>query len=185
MTGSGTTPDAAGLVTVGHGKMDAAELARLLAEAGIRHLVDIRRFPGSRRNPETKRDFLAGHLPAAGIGYSWEEHLGGRRRLPAGEPAVDTWWTVEAFRAYAAYTRTGKFREALGRLLALAAAEPVAVMCSESVWWRCHRRLIADVVVLEYGLPVTHLMPGGRLTPHRTADGARLDASGRVVWDGG
>ena len=107
-----------------------------------------------------------------------------RRSLPKGEPVADAWWTVAQFAAYAAHTRTPEFAAALDEVLAEAAAGTVAVMCSESVWWRCHRRLIADVAVLGRGVPVTHLMPDGRLRPHEPSAGAVLGADGAVRWPG-
>lgn len=88
------------------------------------------------------------------------------------------------FRAYAAHTRTAEFGAALDQVLAEVSERPVAVMCSESVWWRCHRRLIADVATLGHDVPVHHLMPDGRLTRHRPADGARIHPDGRLYWDG-
>ncbi|HEU4411852.1 MAG TPA: DUF488 domain-containing protein [Polyangiaceae bacterium] len=172
------------LLTVGHGPADRHRLAELLAGAKVALVVDVRRFPGSRTNPDVRREELARWLPEAGIDYRWEERLGGRRRLRAGEPEPDTWWTVAAFRAYAAYTRTPDFRAALDEVLAEAAARTVAVLCSESVWWRCHRRLIADVTALGRGVPVLHLMPDGRLAEHRTAEGARRLEGGDLLWDG-
>jgi uncharacterized protein (DUF488 family) len=170
------------LLTVGHGPDDRDRLGARLAGAGVTSLVDIRRFPGSRNNPDVSRESLAGWLPEAGIGYRWDERLGGRRRLPPGEPVADGWWTVAQFAAYAAHTRTPEFAAALDEVLAGAAGATVAVMCSESVWWRCHRRLVADVAVLARGVPVLHLMPDGRLTPHRTSEGAVLGADGEVRW---
>lgn len=172
------------LLTVGHGPEDRARLLARLAGAGVEELVDVRRFPGSRVNPDVRREALTEWLPAAGVGYRWEERLGGRRRLPADEPVADGWWTVAQFAAYAAHTRTAEFTDALDEVLAAAADRTVAVMCSESVWWRCHRRLIADVVVLGRELPVSHLMPDGRLTPHRPAEGAVRGADGSVRWPG-
>jgi uncharacterized protein (DUF488 family) len=173
------------LLTVGHGPDDRVRLAGRLAAAGITGVVDVRRFPGSRRNPDVARDALARWLPEAGIGYRWEERLGGRRRLPSGEPVADAWWTVAQFAAYAAHTRTPEFAAALDEVLAAAAGTPVAVMCSESVWWRCHRRLVADVVVLGRGRPVTHVLPDGRTAPHRVSAGAVLGDDGLVRWPGG
>jgi len=170
------------LLTVGHGSDDRSALAARLHGAAVGLVVDVRRFPGSRSNPDVRREALAGWLPAAGIGYRWEERLGGRRRLPPGEPVADGWWTVAQFAAYAAHTRTPEFAAALDELLAEAASATVAVMCSESVWWRCHRRLVADVAVLARGVPVSHLMPDGRLTPHRPSEGAVLGADGAVRW---
>jgi uncharacterized protein (DUF488 family) len=174
---------AVGLTTLGHGQLSSPELAALLAGGGLAHLVDIRRYPGSRAHPDLSRDALAEALPSAGITYRWEERLGGRRRLPPKSTSRDGWWTVEAFRAYAAHTRTAEFRAGLEQLLGQVRDGPVAIMCSESVWWRCHRRLVADVVVLVHELPVMHLMPGGALRPHRPAEGARR-AGDVLYWDG-
>src|SRR4051794_9763611 len=169
------------LVTVGHGPQDRGDLGARLTGAGVTRLVDVRRFPASRNNADVAREALAQWLPAAGIGYRWDERLGGRRHLPKGEPVEDDWWTVAQFAAYAAHTRTAAFTAALDEVLAESAAATVAVMCSESVWWRCHRRLIADVAVLGRSVPVTHLMPDGRLTPHRPSAGAVV-LDGAVHW---
>jgi len=169
---------------VGHGRDDRAALQAQLIAADVRLLVDVRRFPASRSNPDVAREALASWLPEAGIGYRWEQRLGGRRRLPAGAPVADGWWQVAQFAAYASHTRTPEFAAALDEVLAEAAAGTVAVMCSESVWWRCHRRLIADVVVLARGLPVTHVLPDGRLAPHRVSAGAVLGDDGLVRWPG-
>jgi uncharacterized protein (DUF488 family) len=170
------------LLTVGHGPQDRSALGARLTAAGVDELVDVRRFPGSRTNPDVGRESLQLWLPALGVGYRWEERLGGRRRLPAGEAVVDDWWTVAQFAAYAAHTRTPEFTAALEEVVAGSRNATVAVMCSESVWWRCHRRLIADVAVLARDVPVTHLMPDGRLAPHRPADGAVLGPDGVVRW---
>ena len=169
------------LLTVGHGPQGRDALGARLPAAGVEVVVDVRRFPGSRNNPDVSREALEKWLPALGIGYRWDERLGGRRRLPPGEPVEDDWWTVAQFAAYAAHTRTAEFSAALDEALAEAASTTVAVMCSESVWWRCHRRLIADVAVLARGVPVTHLMPDGRLTPHRPSEGAVV-SDGVVRW---
>jgi uncharacterized protein (DUF488 family) len=170
------------LLTVGHGPQGRAALGERLTDAGVERLVDVRRFPGSRNNPDVARESLERWLPAVGIGYRWDERLGGRRRLPAGEPVADGWWTVAQFAAYAAHTRTPEFTAALDDLLDEVATATVAVMCSESVWWRCHRRLIADVAVLGRGVAVTHLMPDGRLTPHRPSEGAVVASDGTLTW---
>ncbi|MFV2111251.1 DUF488 family protein [Micromonospora sp. LOL_025] len=172
------------LLTVGHGAADRERLGELLRGAGVALVVDVRRFPASRTNPDVRREELARWLPAAGVHYRWEQRLGGRRHTRAGVEEPDGWWTVAAFRAYAAYTRTADFRAALEAVLADAAVRTTAVMCSESVWWRCHRRLVADVAALGRGVPVSHLMPDGRLTPHRPAEGARRLPDGDLVWDG-
>ena len=171
------------LLTVGHGRLDEDGLGGLLAGAGVELLVDVRRFPGSRANPAVSRDALPSWLPGRGIGYRWEQRLGGRRRLDPDADERDDWWQVTAFRAYAAYTRTEEFRAAMGELLEECRGSTVAVMCSESVWWRCHRRLVADVAVVGHGVPTRHLMHDGRLTEHSPAAGARLRPDDLVVWD--
>jgi uncharacterized protein (DUF488 family) len=170
------------LITVGHGPDDRVRLGARLTAAGVSALVDVRRFPGSRSNPDVGRESLADWLPDLGIGYRWDERLGGRRRLAPGEPVADGWWTVAQFAAYAAHTRTPEFTAALDEVLAQSDRTTVAVMCSESVWWRCHRRLVADVAVLARGVPVAHLMPDGRRAPHRPSAGAVLGDDGAVRW---
>ena len=95
---------------------------------------------------------------------------------------ADGWWTVAQFAAYAAHTRTPEFAAALDEVVAEAVTATVAVMCSESMWWRCHRRIVADVAVLGRGVPVHHLMPDGRLPPHALSAGAVLGADGLVHW---
>ncbi len=174
------------MLTVGHGTATREELTELLTGAGVDLIVDVRRFPGSRRHPHVATEQLEQWLPAAGVSYRWEPRLGGRRRVPPDERDADPWWRVEAFRAYAAYTRTGEFREALGALLAEVSARPdasTAVMCSESLWWRCHRRLIADTAVLLHDVSVQHLGHDGRRTEHVPAAGARVTPDG-LRYDG-
>ncbi|MBC7291928.1 MAG: DUF488 domain-containing protein [Actinotalea sp.] len=167
-------------MTFGHGTADATLMTSLLQDAGVEALVDVRRFPGSRRHPHVARDELARWLPEAGVAYRWEPRLGGRRRAEPDSP--DRWWQVEAFRAYAAHTRTEEFGAALAELLHEAAGRSTAVMCSETVWWRCHRRIVADVAVLVHGVDVRHLGHDGRTTPHPPAAGARVSADG-LVYD--
>lgn len=111
-------------------------------------------------------------LPAAGIAYRWEQRLGGFRKLPPDSP--DTSLRNDSFRAYAAYMRTTGFTAALSQLLADASAQKTAIMCSETLWWRCHRRLIADHCVLLDLQPVSHLMPAAKLVPHVPTAGVRV-----------
>jgi uncharacterized protein (DUF488 family) len=164
------------LLTLGHGTLDRDALGSLLADAGTDLLVDVRRFPGSRHNPDVSRDALSEWLPEAGIGYRWEERLGGRRRRDKdADPDADGWWRVEAFRAYAAHTRTPEFLGALDDLDEQVATNgTTVVMCSEAVWWRCHRRIVADAAVLLRDLDVAHLAHGGRTTPHEPSAGASV-----------
>ncbi|MFZ2176114.1 MAG: DUF488 domain-containing protein, partial [Rhodococcus sp. (in: high G+C Gram-positive bacteria)] len=168
------------LISFGHGRLGREELTTLLHTADIEAVVDIRRFPGSRRNPDVSSDAMTQWLPQAGIEYRPEPRLGGRRRLRRGGPCEDPWWRVEQFAAYAAHTRTSEFDEALTEMLEQSARQRTAMMCSESVWWRCHRRLVADVAVLRLGMSVEHLMHDGRRTPHLPAEGARVRADGQV-----
>jgi uncharacterized protein (DUF488 family) len=172
---------AADLITVGHGTASREDLAGLLTGAGLSRLVDVRRYPGSRAHPHFGRAAMARWLPETGIAYRNEERLGGRRRVPPDSP--DTWWQVDAFRAYASHMRTPEFLAAIDDLLADVRAGPTAVMCSETLWWRCHRRLIADHLTLTRRLTVCHLDHRGRLTDHRVAAGARLRSPGVVVYD--
>ena len=173
---------APGLLTVGHGTATAEELAALLAGAGVERLVDVRTVPGSRRHPQFRREAMERWLPAAGIAYRWERELGGFRTP---DPAsVNQALRHPAFRGYADYMRTPPFWAALDRLLALAAAEGpglgsvsprTVAMCSEALWWRCHRRLLADAAVLVRGAEVLHLDHRGRLESHRPTEGVRRD----------
>ncbi|HEU4671916.1 MAG TPA: DUF488 domain-containing protein [Candidatus Limnocylindrales bacterium] len=144
--------------TIGHGTRSTGELAALLRAAGVQTLIDVRRYPAGRRQPHLSRDRLAADLPALGIGYEWwGEALGGRRTADAATIAASG-WRSPAFAAYEAYMRTPEFRQALAALEARArGGEQLAIMCSETVWWRCHRRLIADALV-DDGFVVEHLI---------------------------
>jgi uncharacterized protein (DUF488 family) len=168
------------LLTVGHGTQSADELAALLRGAGVSAVVDVRIAPGSRRNPQFMRVELERWLPDVGIAYRWDKRLGGYRRLAPDSP--DTALRNDSFRAYAGYMRTAEFAAGLTDLIEQARGERTAVMCSETVWWRCHRRLIADHLLLLDGLVPLHLMPGGRLSGHRPTSGVRV-GDGVLVYD--
>ena len=171
------------VVTLGHGSRTTEEIVDLLREVGADTLVDVRRHPGSRRHPHVGRHALAKALPPRGITYEWwGESLGGRRS-PVQE-SRHVAWREPAFRAYADHMDTDDFRTALLRLAENAQERPpLAVMCSETLWWRCHRRLIADALVLE-GVDVVHLLgPGSRQT-HELPTWLRVDDAGRPVYDG-
>ncbi len=166
--------------TIGHGTLAAAAFATLLEDAGVRRVVDVRAYPGSRHNPQFGRDQMEQWVPEAGFDYAWMRALGGRRK-----PRPDSKHVAlrnDAFRAYADYMETEAFRDAVDDLVAQARTEPAAVMCSESVWWRCHRRLIADHLVLVRGVDVVHLMHNGRASPHVPTEGVRL-AGHALVYD--
>ena len=167
------------LFSVGHGTASEQELLDRLALGEVRRLVDVRTAPGSRRHPHLGRDRLQEWLPAAGVAYRWEPRLGGFRKPAPDSP--DVVWQNDSFRGYAGHLRTDDARAALAELLADGAAARTAFMCSETVWWRCHRRLVSDALVLLHDVPVQHLMPG-RLSPHRPTPGARV-AGGVLVYD--
>nr|WP_090276520.1 DUF488 domain-containing protein [Mycolicibacterium komanii] len=172
------------LTSVGHGALDRSALVRLLGGAEVEALVDIRRYPNSRHNPDVATAAITEWAAEAGLAYRWEQRLGGRRSLPAGAEPEDPWWRVKQFAAYSAYTRTDEFGDALGELVEQSQDRHTAMMCSESVWWRCHRRIVADVAVLRFEVPVAHLMHDGRLVAHTPSEGARIRDDGLVVWDG-
>jgi uncharacterized protein (DUF488 family) len=168
--------------TVGHGTLAGDAFASLLEGAEVECVVDVRSFPGSRHNPQFGREEMERWVPQAGLGYRWIRELGGRRKPSASSKHVAL--RNDAFRAYADYMETEPFWTAVDELLAEADSAPVAVMCSESVWWRCHRRLLADYLVLVRGVDVTHVMHNGRITPHALTVGVRL-ADGALIYDVG
>jgi uncharacterized protein (DUF488 family) len=167
--------------TVGHGTRPSEELVSVLREARVRTLVDVRRFPGSRRNPQFDRDVLQAAVEAEGIVYRHEVELGGRRANEVGEERFGC-LRVAAFRSYAARMGAETWQTALAE--ALQQPEP-CFMCSETLWWRCHRRLIAELLHAR-GHVVIHLLGPGRAQPHRplaeaeTRDG-RLYLCGALV----
>ena len=166
--------------SVGHGTLSEPDLAELLHQAGIAHVLDIRSYPSSRRNPQHGHDQLERWLPAAGIGYSWDRRLGGRRRPDPASPNVAL--RHEAFRAYADHMATAEFRAGLDALIELAAVTALTVMCAETVWWRCHRRLLSDALVLLRAVTVLHLFPDGRLLEHHPTPEARVFED-RLIYD--
>ena len=170
-----------GLITVGHGTSGRAELTALLHGAGVTAVVDVRTAPGSRRNPDANREELQCWLPAAGIDYRWEQRLGGWRRAAADSP--DIMWRNASFRGYAGYMRDPNFIAAIDAVLRDTAHHRIAIMCSETLWWRCHRRLIADFATVGRHEHVQHLMHDGRLIPHFPTPGARLRGDGLLVYD--
>ena len=152
------------LLTVGHSTHPLEDFLALLREADVVALADVRRHPGSRRHPQFGREALESALAQAGVAYRHLPELGGRR-APAPDSGNDG-WRVVAFRAYADHLRSKEFAEGRAKLEAFAREHRTAVMCAEAPWWRCHRRLIADVFMLA-GHDVRHLMPDGRLIAHQ------------------
>ncbi|MDQ3986509.1 MAG: DUF488 domain-containing protein [Actinomycetota bacterium] len=170
--------------TVGHGNRSIDELTSVLASVGVGRLIDVRRFPGSRRHPHFARESLERWLPDRGVGYEWRgEELGGRRN-PSPGPSRHAAWRSSSFQAYADHMDTEDFRRALEGLIAEARAGPaLAVMCAETLWWKCHRRLISDSLVAR-GITVIHLVDENNRQPHRFHPSARVE-NGGVVYDVG
>ncbi len=147
--------------TIGHGARPIGELIALLRSAGVRQLVDVRTAPGSRKHPQFAKAALETSLKAAGIGYVWRQDLGGWRKATPASPH--------------SALRSPAFR------IETSAAAPTAIMCAESLWWRCHRRMLADALTAR-GREVVHVMSGGTLEPHRVHPSARV-VGNRVVYD--
>jgi len=152
------------LWTVGHSTRSADEFVALLQAHQTELIADVRRFAASRRHPHFSREQLEPMLASHRIDYAWMPALGGRR-APRKDSA-NTGWRVAAFRGYADYMETPEFAEALAVLLDIASAKRTAVMCAESLWWQCHRRLIADKLVA-LGHEVLHIQSRGLVSPHK------------------
>jgi uncharacterized protein (DUF488 family) len=170
------------LYTIGHSTRTLDELIAILREAGVTRLVDVRAIPRSRSNPQFNIDTLPAALGAAGIDYHHLPALGGRRGHTRGDtPSRNTLWKVQAFRNYADYAQTLPFRRGLDDLVRLASERPAAIMCAEAVWWRCHRRLVTDYMLVG-GWQVVHLMaPGSRQDAALTA-GAVPQPDGSIEY---
>ncbi len=168
--------------TIGHSTRPLAELVQLLRAHEVERLVDVRRFPGSRRNPQYGEEALARALAEAGIAYVHEPALGGRRRARPDSPNAH--WRDPGFRGYADYMATPDFAAALGRLEAGAVEGVTAFMCAEAVPWRCHRQLIADALVAR-GHEVAHIVGPGPARPHVLNPAARVGPDGAIVYPGG
>lgn len=165
--------------TVGHGTRPVEELLEVLGEAGVRTLVDVRRFPSSRRHPQFDQPALAASLQDAGIGYRHAVELGGRL---SGEPGEERFRCIRvaAFRSYAARMATPAWQDALAA--ALAEPEP-CFLCAETLWWRCHRRLIAELLQVR-GHEVVHLLRPGHSEPHRPWEPISETRDGRLYLCG-
>jgi uncharacterized protein (DUF488 family) len=172
------------LYTIGHSTHPLEEFRSLLAPHGIQALVDIRRFPGSRKFPQFNQVGLASSLREAGIDYHWLKALGGRRgKRKDGSPTVNNGLHNAGFRNYADYMLTPEFQEGIARLLEIAQGARTALMCAEGLFWRCHRRLVSDFLTAK-GVTVQHIMPSGELRPHAVTKGA-VSENGRVTYPGG
>lgn len=172
--------------TVGHSTRTLEEFIALLRSADVGVVVDVRRLPGSRRYPHFDQDALAASLAEAGIEYRRLASLGGRRSRDRTMPEdVNGFWENRSFHNYADHALTAEFRAGLAELRAWGATRTVAVMCSEAVWWRCHRRIIADHLIAA-GEQVLHLMEPGKTPPAQLTAGAVVDPDGgRVTYPAG
>lgn len=157
--------------TIGHSTRPIEDFIKLLRINGIAVVADVRRFPGSRWHPQFNERALRESLAEQGIDYVWLPSLGGRRKPVPN--SINNAWRNEAFRGYADHIATEEFAEGLFELLMIARGLPTAIMCSEAVWWRCHRSLIADVLRFT-GFDVLHIMEGGKTVAHPMTAPARI-----------
>ncbi|HEY9158167.1 DUF488 domain-containing protein [Candidatus Binatus sp.] len=156
-------------------------MLELLGEHRIAIVADVRSFPSSKRWPQFNQAELSTSLERAGIEYRWIKRLGGRRHSKRGD-SPHTAWEHPAFRSYADYTESADFEDGMRELTQAAAAARTAYMCSEGLWWRCHRRIISDNLVIR-DWTVEHIMPAGKLSLHVLAPFARV-TDGRIIYDG-
>lgn len=167
------------LWTIGHSNHDADAFAALLARHEIALVVDVRTVPRSRRHPHFATEAMAAWLPARGVAYRHAPGLGGWRHARRDSP--NGGWENDSFRGYADYALTGEFAAALEELCELARRQRTAVMCSEGLWWRCHRRLIADRLLVA-GWEVRHIAPDGKVAPHELTAFAVRQADGTLLY---
>ena len=167
--------------TIGHSTRQPEEFLRALEAYGVEVVVDVRRHPGSRRLPHYAAASLEAALAARGIAYRWLPALGGRRRPDPASPNLG--WRHPAFRAYADHVATEEFAAGLFELLMVGQAARAAVMCAELLWWRCHGRLIADVLTSLH-VPTVHIRDEASAEPHRLAAPATL-VGGRLTYEAG
>ena len=169
------------LLTIGHSNHLFDDFLALLEQHGIEAVVDIRRFPSSRKFPHFNREVLDAVLKEKGIDYHWLEALGGRRHGKATDyPTPNLGIRNQEFRNYADHMLTENFREGVERLLEIAGDRRTAIMCAEGFFWRCHRRLVSDYL-LANGVAVQHIFPTGESKPHNLTAGAKVD-DGKVTY---
>ena len=168
--------------TIGHSNRSLEEFLQLLAQAEVQRVVDIRKIPRSRTNPQFNQDAMPAALAPHGLGYEHLARLGGLRGKVEGVAReVNGFWDNASFHRYADYALTPPFSEGLDELIALGRQERVAFMCSEAVWWRCHRRIVADWLVAR-GEAVFHILAAGRIEPVKMTPGAVVDDGGVVRY---
>lgn len=174
-----TTPGA--IWTIGHSTRSIEQFLGLLTGSGIEVIADVRSFPGSRKYPQYNREALAATLLAHGIDYHWLPSLGGRRKPSADSP--NKAWRNASFRGYADYMSRTEFAQGLSQLLEISNQGRTAIMCSEGVWWRCHRSMIADALCVR-GTKVVHILDARHNVPHPMTAPARI-VGGVLSYTGG
>jgi uncharacterized protein (DUF488 family) len=157
--------------TIGHSTRPFEDFLGLLVESRIEVIADVRSFPGSRKFPQYDKEALAASLLAQAIGYHWLPALGGRRKALSDSPNIA--WRNASFRGYADYMSTTEFAQGLLQLLNVANKARTAIMCSEAVWWRCHRSMIADVLRVR-GIEVLHILNAKHTVVHPMTAPARI-----------
>lgn len=168
--------------TVGHSTRTMAEFVELLAGAEVRRVVDIRTVPRSRTNPQYNTEGLAEQLAPFNIGYQLLAGLGGlRNKSKTVLPEINGFWHNQSFHNYADYALSDEFQTALTQLIAMGQQQRCAIMCAEAVWWRCHRRIVADHLIA-HGYPVFHLMGKHRIDKAELTKGAIIQASATVTY---
>jgi uncharacterized protein (DUF488 family) len=168
--------------TIGHSTRTLEELVDLLGRSGVTLLVDVRTVPKSRTNPQFNTDRLPDDLEPSGIGYRHLAALGGLRgRRRGAPPSVNDYWQNTSFRNYADYAASDTFREGLRTLRELGQEHCCAVMCAEVLWWRCHRRIIADYLIVA-GEEVFHILGPGKIEPARLNPAAHLTDDGALIY---
>jgi uncharacterized protein (DUF488 family) len=168
--------------TIGHGRRPLADLAELLRSAEVRLLVDVRTVPRSRTNPQYNHEVLPGSLGPFGIGYEHIAALGGLRGQAREVPQhVNAFWQNESFHNYADYAMSGQFGDGLSHLRALGRERRCAIMCAETVWWRCHRRIITDYL-LAAGESVFHILGPGHIEPAVMTEAALAQGEDTLVY---
>jgi len=166
-----TKQEAPPVYTIGHSTRTIPEFVELLRAGEVQLVVDIRRMPRSRTNPQYNLETLPGELAPYQIGHMRIAELGGLRKKSEVPPDVNGFWTNASFHNYADYAFSEAFHEGFARLLDVSARQPTAIMCAESVWWRCHRRIVADYL-LNAGRAVFHLMGEDKVDPAKMTEGA-------------
>lgn len=171
------------IYTVGHSTHELTRLIDLLGGHGVTCLADVRSAPRSRRTPQFNSEALTKHMPQAGIEYLHLPDLGGWRS-PLGGSVENAGWRNRSFRGYADHMGSPEFAAGLERLTAAASERATAMMCAEAVWWRCHRRVVADALVAR-GWVVCHIGADGRLSEHELTEFAVVGEDGRVRYPPG